>query len=241
MKLLSWIYTGWCLFWFIFIFLLLFPIVFVSLQKEEWKIVAHHCNRIWGHIFFFMIGMPVRITYESKLDSKKAYVFCANHFSYLDIALMGTIIKNYFAFVGKSSVKNVALFGYMFAKLHIQVDRSHKGSRIMALTRSIKALKNGRSIMIFPEGGIHSLAFPEMVQPFKDGAFSMAIENQVPIVPISLVDNYKIMPEIRISWHPVRVFFHQPIETKGMTKDDIEPLKKKVYDIIQTTLNTHKD
>ncbi|WP_340233174.1 lysophospholipid acyltransferase family protein [Emticicia soli] len=240
-KLLSWLYTGWCLFWFLLIFILLYPIVFISLQKEEWKIVVHYCNRIWGRIFFFMAGMPLTITYEAKLDPKKAYVFCANHFSYLDIALMGTVIKNYFAFLGKSSVKNVPLFGYMFAKAHIQVDRSDKGSRTKALTRSIKALKSGRSIMIFPEGGIFSTNFPQMVQPFKDGAFSMAVENQVPIVPISLVDNYKVMPEIRMVWHPIRVIFHAPIETKGKTKKDIEDLKRQVYEVIQPTLDKYRD
>ncbi|WP_337041879.1 lysophospholipid acyltransferase family protein [Emticicia sp. 17c] len=241
MKLLSWLYTAWCLFWLVLIFFLLYPIVFISLQKEEWKIVAHHCNRIWGKTFFLLAGMPLKITYEAKLDPKKAYVFCANHFSYLDIALMGTIIRNYFAFLGKSSVKKVPLFGYMFTQLHIQVDRSDKSSRTKALKRAIKALKAGRSIMIFPEGGIHSTDFPQMVQPFKDGAFSMAIENQVPIVPISLVDNYKIMPNIRMSWHPLRVIFHTPIETTGMTKDNLAALKQQVYEVIQPTLNKYTD
>lgn len=241
MRIFSWIHTIWGIFWFLLIFLLLFPIVFIALQKEEWKPIAHKCNRIWGKIFFFLIGMPFEITYEAKLDSKKAYVFCANHFSYLDIAMMGVVIKNYFAFMGKSSAKNIPLFGYMFAKLHIQVDRSAKNSRIKALTRSIRALKSGRSIMIFPEGGIHSTNFPKMVQPFKDGAFSMAIENQVPIVPISLIDNYKAMPEILFNWHKLRVIVHTPIETIGKTKADIETLKKQVYDTIQPTLMKYKD
>lgn len=240
MRIFSWIYTTWAIFWFLFIFLLLFPIVFIALQKEEWKPIAHQCNRIWGKIFFFLVGMPVKVTYETKLDSKKAYVFCANHFSYLDIAMMGVVIKNYFAFMGKSSAKNIPLFGYMFAKLHIQVDRSAKNSRIKALTRSIRALKSGRSIMIFPEGGIHSTNFPEMVQPFKVGAFSMAIENQVPIVPISLLDNYKAMPETLFNWHQLRVIVHAPIETIGKTKADIEDLKKQVYNTIQETLNRNK-
>ena len=184
--------------------------------------------------------MPVKVTYETPLDSKQAYVFCANHFSYLDIAMMGVVIKNYFAFMGKSSAKSIPLFGYMFAKLHIQVDRSAKDSRIKALTRSIRALKSGRSIMIFPEGGIHSTNIPEMVQPFKDGAFSMAVENQVPIVPISLLDNYKAMPEILFKWHKLRVIIHTPIETTGKTKADIEALKQQVYDTIQPMLNASR-
>ncbi len=212
----------------------------MALQKENWKPIAHYCNRIWGKIFFFMIGQPVKVSYEVELDPKRAYVFCANHFSYIDIAMMGVVVKNYFAFMGKSSVKKVPLFGYMFTKLHIQVDRAAKDSRIKALTRSIKALKAGRSIMIFPEGGIHSTNFPEMVQPFKDGAFSMAIENQVPIVPISLLDNYKMMPDVLIKWHKLRVIVHKPIETTGMTKADMDALKKQVYDVIQPTLNKYK-
>lgn len=240
MKIFSWIYTIWCAFWFLLVFLLLFPIVFIALQKEEWKPIAHYCNRIWGKIFFFVIGQPVKVTYETELDPKRAYVFCANHFSYLDIAMMGVVVKNYFAFMGKSSVKKVPLFGYMFTKLHIQVDRTAKNSRIKALTRSIKALKSGRSIMIFPEGGIFSTNFPEMIQPFKDGAFSMAIENQVPIVPISLLDNYKVMPETLFRWHKIRVIVHKPIETIGKTKADIEDLKKQVYDVIQPTLNKYR-
>lgn len=240
MKIFSWIYTIWCAFWFLVVFLLLYPIVYVALQKENWKPIAHYCNRIWGKIFFFMIGQPVKVSYEVELDPKRAYVFCANHFSYIDIAMMGVVVKNYFAFMGKSSVKKVPLFGYMFTKLHIQVDRAAKDSRIKALTRSIKALKAGRSIMIFPEGGIHSTNFPEMVQPFKDGAFSMAIENQVPIVPISLLDNYKMMPDVLIKWHKLRVIVHKPIETTGMTKADMDTLKKQVYDVIQPTLNKYK-
>jgi 1-acyl-sn-glycerol-3-phosphate acyltransferase len=128
----------------------------------------------------------------------------------------------------------------MFAKLHIQVDRDAKDSRIKALTRSIKALKSGRSIMIFPEGGIHSKNIPNMVQPFKDGAFSMAIENQVPIVPISLLDNYKAMPNMLLSWHRLRVIVHKPIETVGKTKADIEALKKQLYDTIQPTLDKYR-
>lgn len=241
MKIFSWIYTVWCAFWFIVVFLLLFPIVYVCLQKEQWKPIAHYCNRIWGKIFFSVIGQPVHVTYETELDPKRAYVFCANHFSYLDIAMMGVVVKNYFAFMGKSSVKKVPLFGYMFTKLHIQVDRTVKNSRIKALTRSIKALKSGRSIMIFPEGGIFLTNFPEMIQPFKDGAFSMAIENQVPIVPISLLDNYKVMPETLFKWHKIRVIVHKPIETTGKTKADIDDLKKQVYDTIQPTLNKFRD
>jgi 1-acyl-sn-glycerol-3-phosphate acyltransferase len=216
--------------------------VYIFLQKEQWKPMAHNCNRIWGKTFFFLIGQPIKIIYEEvAIDTKKTYVFCANHFSYLDIAMISVVLKNYFAFMGKSSVKKVPLFGYMFRKLHIEVNRTEKNSRVKALNRSIKALKSGRSMMVFPEGGIYSTNFPEMLQPFKDGAFLLAIENQVPIVPISLVDNYKVMPDLLFKWHKIRVIVHKSIETTGKTKADINDLKRQVYDVIQPTLNKFRD
>ncbi|MEA5139992.1 lysophospholipid acyltransferase family protein [Arcicella rigui] len=241
MYILRFFYSVWALFWFIFLFLLLFPFFWIFLQKEEWKPKAHFLNRLWGKLYFPIIGMPVRIRYESTLDTNKTYVFCANHFSYLDIAVMGVVVKNYFAFVGKAEIKKVPLFGYMFRKLHIQVDRNDKNSRSKSLNRSIKALQNGRSICIFPEGGIKSKKLPQMHLPFKDGCFVMAIKQQVPIVPITFLNNYQVMEDNQwlLRPAPLQVVVHQPIETSSMTQDDIEALKKKFYDVVQTTLNNH--
>lgn len=239
-KILSIFFTTWCALWFLIIFLGLYPIVFIGLQRESWKPMAHWANWIWAKLFFPIAGMPLQITYEFKPDPKKNYIFCANHFSYLDIAVTMGVVSNYFAFVGKSSVKKVPLFGYMFAKLHIQVDRSDKTSRAKALSRSMKAVKNGRSIMIFPEGGIISTNIPKMHLPLKDGAFTMAIENQVPIVPIALLDNYKVMPDVLMSWHPIRVVVHKPIETIGKTKADVEDLKRQFVEVVQGSLDKNR-
>lgn len=238
-------YTYWCAFWFVLIFLALYPIVFVSLQRKSWLPIANRCNWLWGRLFFPIIGIKICIDYRYKPDTKKVYVFCANHFSYLDIAVIQAILQNHFAFIGKSSVKHIPLLGYMFRKLHIQVDRSEKESRTQALRLSMEAVAAGRSVMVFPEGGIRIDAksikqdeIPQMLKPLKDGAFSMAIENQVPIIPISLIDNYSIMPETTFYWRKnLRVVFHEPIETIGKTRNDVEELREQVYDIIQTSIN----
>ncbi|GAB3500243.1 lysophospholipid acyltransferase family protein [Spirosoma knui] len=238
MKLL---YTIWCAVWLVVLYLLLFPIQFVCLQRDAWKPLAHRINGIWGKLFFIVVGIPVRVEYRFRPDPRQVYVFCANHFSYIDIAVMGVIVNNYFAFVGKSDVKHIPLLGYMFAKLHVQVDRSHPNSRAYSLAKSIRTLAAGRSIMIFPEGGIKTTEPPQMV-PFKDGAFIMAIDQQVPIVPITLLDNHKILPDehpVRVRWHPLRAVIHSPIETTGMTPDDIGRLKEETFRIIDHELRTH--
>ena len=110
------LYTIWCAVYFVAIYLVLFPIQFVFLQRDAWKPLAHKVNYIWGTLFFIGGGIPVRVERRFRPDPKQAYVFCANHFSYLDIAAMGVIVKNYYAFVGKSEVKHIPLLGYMFCQ-----------------------------------------------------------------------------------------------------------------------------
>ena len=241
MRIFTILYTIWAVFCFVLLFLLLFPFFWLFLQKESWKPQAHYLNRVWAKILFFFMGIPVKVQYEFEPDRKKAYVFCANHFSYLDIAVMGLIIRNYFAFVGKASLKNVPLFGYLFRKLHIMVDRNDPNSRAKSLGRSLKALQNGRSIMIFPEGGIKSKNIPQMHLPLKDGAFVMAIQQQVPLVPISFLNNYKIQhdDELLIHPQPVRAIIHQPIETKGMTQADVEILKNRFLEVVQKSVDDY--
>jgi 1-acyl-sn-glycerol-3-phosphate acyltransferase len=236
------LYSLYAAFWFVLIFLLLFPFFWLFLQREAWKPRAHYLNRLWGKLFFPMIGMPIEVHYEVEPDPKRAYVFCANHFSYLDIAAMGLILENYYAFVGKSALKKAPLFGYMFAKLHIQVDRADSASRAKSLQRSIKALQSGRSIVIFPEGGIKSQCPPQLHRPFKDGAFRMAIGQQVPVVPISLLNNHKRLPDKKkMRLHPgrIRAIVHAPIETTGMTLADVDALREQTFAVIDHALHAY--
>jgi len=233
------LYTIWCAVWFVLIFLLLFPFTFVFLQRAAWKPYAHKINYVWGRLFFWVAGMPIEVEYQYRPDPRQTYVFCANHFSYLDIAVMGVIIRNYYAFMGKHAVKKIPLFGYMFAKLHIQVNREKANSRAYSLTKAIKTLASGRSVVIYPEGGIRSQNPPQMHYPFMDGAFKMAIQQQVPIVPVTLLTNHLILPDrepLRMHRHPVRAIVHPPIETKGLTPDDLDRIKEETYRVIEAAL-----
>ena len=79
---------------------------------------------------------------------------------------------------------------------------------------------------------------------FKDGAFTMAVQQQVPIVPVTLLNNYQILPDkspVRFHWHPLRAVIHPPIATKGMTQDDVPRLKEETYRIINTELMSDKN
>lgn len=202
--------------------------------------MGHRLTQYWSYSFFFIVGKRIRVRREFTVNPTDTYVFVANHFSYLDIAAGMGIFNNFFGYVGKSSVKKIPLIGYLFQKLHIMVDRSDKSSRGSSLSRGIKSLKSGKSVFIMPEGGIISKNIPQMLHPFKDGAFIMAIENQVPIVPVTFVNMYKIMPATLIGWGTPEVIIHEAIPTVGKSKKDIEVLKEHVYQLIQKTIDENR-
>ncbi len=239
-KSFTFLYTLWAAFWFLFFFLLMYPVIFVLIHRVPWRKNALQLIHIWGKLFFFFSFIRFDIAYDFKPKKDQIYVFCANHFSYLDIPVLVILIKNHFSFIGKSSIRKVPLFGYMYAKLHVLVDRGRKSSRASSLIKSVRALQN-RSLAIFPEGGITSKKFPYMSSPLKDGAFQMAIQQKVPIVPISLFNNHLMLDESTFLLRPgtIKVHVHNPIITTGLTMDDLPVVREKVYQSIQLPILAH--
>jgi len=237
----AYFFNFWCILWLIVIYLGLFPFIFACIRIKSLNRYGTKLTNIWADIFFVIVGMPVQIEHKFKPDCSKNYVFVANHFSYLDVAVGMKVVRNYFSYMGKSSVKNIPLLGYMFAKLHIQVDRGDKNSRSKSMMRSKKALDAGRSLFIMPEGGILSQEIPKMHQPFKDGSFLLAMGSKVPIVPITFLNLHEIMPDKTIFWGIPKVIVHEPIETASYSKENIEELKIRVYGVIQNELDAYKN
>lgn len=227
------------------LFLILFPGFLLVMYVKPLSKYSYLLDRIWAFCFFFLLFFKVEIEFEEPLDKNKVYVFAANHFSYLDIAVMGFLGVPY-AFVGKASITKVPLFGWMFKKLHIPVNRSSLKSRFEAAEAAKKMVEFGRSVVFFPEGGIVAKQPPRMVS-FKDGAFKTAIERQVPIVPISLPYNWIILPDdgsFLLRGKTIKFVVHKPISTANMDASDIKTLKEKVHSIIQNQLdrdNTEKE
>jgi 1-acyl-sn-glycerol-3-phosphate acyltransferase len=137
-------------------------------------------------------------------------------------------------FIGKASLAKVFMFGYMFRNLYIPVNRKSPKSRHETIVKSMEAVDNGRGLAIFPEGTIPSHNNPYL-SPFKDGAFRIAIEKKVPIVPVTIPFNWKILPDdgdYTPIKHLMRLVVHEPIYTDNMTLDDVDKLRKMTYDII---------
>jgi 1-acyl-sn-glycerol-3-phosphate acyltransferase len=219
----------------IFLPLLIIPIIFPAAFK-----LTGILNRWWARLMFVFAFLPFRVVYRSKLDPKRQYIFCPNHFSYLDIPTMG-LNKINTIFVGKSEMEQIPLFGYMYSKLHITVNRSSLKSKVKTLKLSAEALASGKSLVIFPEGGIITHQPPHMGR-FKDGAFRTAIEKQIPVVPVTIPFNWLILPDRNpITLYPstIWIIFHEPIETAGKSLAEVDSLKAEVYNVIDKELKTY--
>lgn len=212
-----------------------FLFLFEYIKKPHWSVYLY---RFWAAVFYGISLIPVRNRFLYKFSPHRTYIFCANHTSYLDIATMASLMRGAFAFVGKNSLSKVPLFGYMFRKLHIAVERESKIASARAFLRMKKTLLSSKSLIIFPEGGIRTENPPEMT-PFKEGAFRLAIETQTPIVPVTLKWAWKVLPdndEKIASWHVLENIIHPPIETAGMSLADLEQLKEQTYQVIASEL-----
>lgn len=239
MKLIRALYTGYGFLIFVLLFLLFFPLLLIPIVfKKQFNLVGV-LNRWWGILLFTLIALPWRIDVRGKLDKNKQYIFCPNHFSYIDIAAMGLNPMNAI-FVGKSAMEKIPVFGFMYRKLHITVDRSKLASKYGSYTRSLDALTEGKSLVIFPEGGIVSTNPPHMSR-FKDGAFRLAIEKQIEIVPVTFPHNWIILPDpnMLLHWKRLTLIFHEPIDVTGYTGKDVDTLKERVYQVLDQELKKH--
>jgi len=236
MKFLRILHSGYSLAVFTIVFLILFPFFLIFLQKESWHKYAIKLNQLWAKFFFTLSLIPVEIEYQQRPEKQRRYVFCANHTSYLDIPIVGLNGHN-FVFVGKSSMGKIPLFGYMYKKLHITLDRSSLKSKYDSLLKAKEAIDNGKSVLMFPEGGILTTNPPHMA-PFKDGPFRLAIEKQIPLVPITIPFNWIILPdgEKLIRRRKAKIIYHAPIDTTGLTLNDLDALKEKTFLTIQREL-----
>jgi 1-acyl-sn-glycerol-3-phosphate acyltransferase len=229
------IYTYYVVVAFILSFAILFPLFLCCIWNPSWNKYGRKINQFWAKGFFSLIFLPVKVEVEGTLEKGKSYIFLANHFSYLDVAMMG-FVPGDAVFIGKASIRKVPFFGYYFKNLHIAVDRSRVKSRAETMRRAGLALDRGSSMVLFPEGGIYTQNPPHLV-PFKNGAFRLAMEKQISIIPVTLSYNHVILAdqkELIIKRMPAKMVLHQAINPADFTSD--EALKQSCFEVIQEQL-----
>ncbi|MFI0429771.1 lysophospholipid acyltransferase family protein [Mariniflexile sp. HMF6888] len=221
--------------------LIMFPILLISVLKESWYPFFFKLARIWAKIILIGMGFNWKIESEQTPEKGKSYMFIANHTSMTDIMLMLVSVKNPFVFVGKKELTKIPLFGFFYKRTCILVDRSSEKSRKVVFLRAQKRLKTGVSICIFPEGGVPDEYI--VLDEFKDGAFRLAINHHIPIVPITFADNKKRLSYTFFSGSPgkMRVKIHDFLLTDNLAVKDTKALNKKAWNVILKQLQAFNE
>jgi 1-acyl-sn-glycerol-3-phosphate acyltransferase len=215
----------------------LFPFILFTILSEKTYSLFFKIARLWARVILIGMGFRYSIKGTENFEEGKSYMLVANHTSMTDIMLMLLAVKNHpFVFVGKKELVNIPIFGFIYKRVCILVDRENSKSRFAVFERAQKRIQQGLSICIFPEGGVPDESI--LLDEFKDGAFRIAIEHQLTIIPITFYDNKKRFSYTFFSGSPgkMRAKIHPPIETIGKTMDDKLHIKRQVRDIILTEL-----
>lgn len=216
--------------------IILFPVLLLSISREQWYPYFFRLARMWAKFILIGMGFNYKILREETPDRKKSYMFVANHTSMTDIMLMLVSVKNPFVFVGKKELAKIPLFGFFYKRTCILVDRSSAKSRQAVFLRAQRRLKQGLSICIFPEGGVPDESI--VLDTFKDGAFRLAINHKIPVVPLTFYDNKKRFSYTFFSGGPGRMLakIHPFFNTEALTIEDTKSLNAEVRQVIETEL-----
>ncbi len=236
---------GWFLFqvykWiFVFPFFAVSTVIFGSLAIILSYFIpaqmATFCGVIWARIAAWSAFIRLRVQGREHVDPQQSYVIVANHQSAVDIIVLYGWLGIDFRWVMKQEIRKVPFLGYACYRVgHIYIDRQNKAAAIKSLQAAKARIRGGTSVLFFPEG---TRTRGSELQAFKKGAFKMAVDLGLPILPVTLSGTGRIMPTKSIRLMPGRVGmrFHPPIATAGLTDDDIESLMQQSFDAINAGL-----
>jgi 1-acyl-sn-glycerol-3-phosphate acyltransferase len=214
-----------------------YPIMRFLLAKPRYFPLAFKVIRLHAFLLLVFAGVKLRVRGKENIPDG-AFIICPNHTSFLDIFCLYTVFQSYFVFVGKKEIEKWPIFHiYYTSGMNILVDRENKTGALHSFKQMSQTLDKGHALAIFPEGTISKKA-PNLM-PFKPGAFAIAIQKQIPILPITFKSNWKRLQRGSFWWGKAgfgcsEMVIH-PIEpTIGLRKQHVEELSQKVREIIES-------
>lgn len=235
-KSLLLLWRAWFYVFFFISLLIMLPLLFLFTFRQRDYPLLYKVIRTFSKCLLFFMGFRLKVTTEQAIDRNQSYMFCSNHTSMLDPFVLIATVKNPIVFVGKAELSKIPIFGYFYKRICILVDRNNINSRKKVYLRAKNRLKKGVSLAIFPEGLV-----PEeniVLSPFKKGAFSLAVEQQIPIVPATYFDCKRLFSWDYLKGGPgvLRIKQHTFFETSELDKNAVNQLKEKTFDLIYSEL-----
>jgi 1-acyl-sn-glycerol-3-phosphate acyltransferase len=195
----------------------------------------HAIARAWARVLLLLSLSPVTLVGAEKLREHETAVYASNHLSYYDTPVLFAKLPFQFRILAKQALWKVPFIGwYLNRSGQVPVDAKSARSAIASLNRGVATLKSGLPLVVFPEGGRTA---DGATQPFVSGAAYMAIKAQLPIVPVTLVGTYELLPihVYHLKPRPLLVVVGDPIPTTGLTTRDADALTERLRAVIAET------
>ncbi len=197
---------------------------------------GYYPPKIWSQLFCYFLLLPVHVKGRENISKGTSYVFVANHQGSFDIFLIYGFLGRNFKWMMKKSLRKMPFVGKACESArHIFVDKSGPKKIQETIEKAREILQGGTSLVVFPEG---ARTFSGHMGYFKKGAFQLADELQLPVVPLTIIGSFNVLPRTGgfVKWHPLTLVIHKPIypQTKGM--DNIRKTMEEAYEVIDKSL-----
>jgi 1-acyl-sn-glycerol-3-phosphate acyltransferase len=201
----------------------------------------HFIAHLWARTLLLISFSPVKIIGRDKLHEHETAVYASNHLSYMDTPVLFAHLPFQFRILAKQSLWKAPFIGwYLNRSGQVPVDLKSGRSLIASLNRGVTALKTGLPLVLFPEGG---RAATGQLQSMMSGCAYMAIKAQVPLIPLTLIGTYELLPIHVYALHPrpLLIIVGDPIPTTGLHTRDADALTQRLYQAISTTYNEYRE
>ena len=195
---------------------------------------GYYPGKWWAQFIIRILLLPVKVEGRENLVKGQSYVFVANHQGAFDIFLIYGFLSRNFKWMMKRQLRQMPFVGKACESAHhIFVDKRGASKIRETYDRARQTLQGGMSLVVFPEG---ARSFTGHMGVFKRGAFMLADDIELPVVPLTINGSFDIMPRTRdmkwVVWHPLRLTIHKPILPVGKGADNIKYLEEESYKVV---------
>ncbi len=199
---------------------------------------GYYPGKCWSWLMCRMLLIPVHVIGRENIDHHTSYVFVANHQGQMDIFLIYGFLGRNFKWMMKKALRRIPLVGYACEKArHIFVDKSGSKKIQETYDRARATLRGGTSLVVFPEG---ARTFTGHMGVFRKGAFQLAAELDLPVVPMTIDGSYDVLTRMEgfnfVHRHPMRLVIHRPIQPQGKDPEAIRRVMDEAYAVIMADL-----
>ncbi|TWI85062.1 1-acyl-sn-glycerol-3-phosphate acyltransferase [Lacibacter cauensis] len=231
-NILGRFFAAWAMLTFIATMLIvLIPTAFLGFWSEPKRTILFiRLSRIWMAVWLPLAGIRLIIKGREKFAKGENYVVVCNHNSFMDVPVTSPGIPGGNKTIAKIEMARIPLFGLIYKRGSVLVDRKSEESRLKSYTYMKRVLEMGLHMCIYPEGTRNKTNKP--LKEFKDGAFRLAIETGKPVIPAVLFNTKKVLPQHKAFYFwpsTIEMHFLDPVTTEGLQMTDVKQLKETIF------------